>query len=235
MGRSEESYGETPEATCEGAGFYRTSVLRHYDWWVHGVSNALIWRVPTGELTQLYRQNMTACHLEVGVGTGKFLSKALSREWGGELLLVDGSHDCLEWATRRLKRQGIQVASSLQVDLSSPASTMIALEPKFQSAGLNYVLHCLSGQTAKDRAVQFVRRRLCPTGALFGSTLIGTPSTPFLPARWLETRYQNLGIFNNQNDSVESVRQLFDNHFEDVSCRQYGRAVFFRAAIPKAD
>ncbi|MEC7355685.1 MAG: hypothetical protein VYE53_11160, partial [Planctomycetota bacterium] len=79
------------------------------------------------------------------------------------------------------------------------------------------------------------RSRLCPTGALFGSTLIGTPSTPFLPARWLERRYQNLGIFNNQNDSVESVRQLFDNHFEDVSCRQYGRAVFFRAAIPKAD
>ena len=112
MERSEESYGETQEATCEGAGFYRTSVLRHYDWWVHGVSNALIWRVPTGELTQLYRQNMTACHLEVGVGTGKFLSKALSREWGGELLLVDGSHDCLEWATRRLERQGIQVASS---------------------------------------------------------------------------------------------------------------------------
>ena len=235
MGKSEESYGETPEATCGGAGFYRTSVLRHYDWWVHGVSNALIWRVPTGKLTQLYRQNMTVCHLEVGVGTGRFLSKALSREWGGELVLVDGSRDCLKWATRRLERQGVQVASSLQVDLSSSPSTMLEPKPKFQSAGLNYVLHCLPGQTAKDRAVEFVRRRLSTTGVLFGSTLIGRPSTPFLPARWLERRYQSLGIFKNQNDSVEGVRQLLDNHFEDVSCRQYGRAVFFRAAIPKAN
>ena len=81
MEKPEGTYEETREATCEGAGFYRKSVLRHYDWWVHGVSNALIWRVPTEKLTQLYLQNITACHLEVGVGTGKFLFRSLSRDW----------------------------------------------------------------------------------------------------------------------------------------------------------
>jgi hypothetical protein len=49
---------------------YSPFALYVYDWVVLGLSNSLLWRCPTTVLRALYDRNITARHLDVGVGMG---------------------------------------------------------------------------------------------------------------------------------------------------------------------
>jgi hypothetical protein len=50
-------------------------MLSIYDVLVHGLSNRFAWRCPTQRLLDLYRANLSADHLETGVGTGFLLDR----------------------------------------------------------------------------------------------------------------------------------------------------------------
>ncbi|MCW8965760.1 MAG: methyltransferase type 12, partial [Candidatus Pacearchaeota archaeon] len=54
--RSQEIYSKL------GLAFYKVAVL--------GISNQFIWKCPTKTLVNLYNENITQNHLDVGVGTG---------------------------------------------------------------------------------------------------------------------------------------------------------------------
>jgi ubiquinone/menaquinone biosynthesis C-methylase UbiE len=230
---SEDSSGPFQPKYSGGYEIYRKSVLRHYDWLVHGVSNALVWRVPTRKIHRLYQQNLSDSHLEIGVGTGKFLVKHGSKDSNSRLVIADASHDCLEWTSERLQKKQIPLDAIVQVNFGSAQSIEIDLGRRFQSVGLNYVLHCLPGIQAKQRALEFIKFHLMPEGVLFGTTLIGVPPSHYLPARWLEKKYQKLGVFSNQEDSICSIAQLLAEHFDEVSCVPRGRAIFFRTSQPR--
>jgi hypothetical protein len=64
------------EAIAKAHAIYTPSMMSIYDLLVHGVSNHLAWRCTTGKLLDLYRANLSANHLESGVGTGYFLDRA---------------------------------------------------------------------------------------------------------------------------------------------------------------
>jgi ubiquinone/menaquinone biosynthesis C-methylase UbiE len=70
---------------------------------VHGLSNHVAWRCPTRKLLELYRANLSANHLEAGVGTGYFLDRA-GRSDFERLVLLDINRNCLARAERRLAR-----------------------------------------------------------------------------------------------------------------------------------
>jgi hypothetical protein len=59
-----------------GQAVYSPMVLHTYDWLVLGLSNHRLWMCPTQELRRLCDRNVSARHLDVGVGTGYFLDKA---------------------------------------------------------------------------------------------------------------------------------------------------------------
>lgn len=233
MVMSEEHSEPVQSSLGGGYAIYRKSVLRHYDWIVHGFSNPLVWRVPTRKIHQMYRQNLSNWHLEVGVGTGKFLLRHWPQQSGARLVIADASRDCLEWTSERLKRRRISLDSRVQIDFESEQSSEVILGSKFLSIGLNYVLHCLPGTATRQRALKFIRSHLAPDGVLFGSTLMGAPVSHYTPARWLEKKYQKTGIFSNRSDSIDSISDLLAGHFHEVACRPCGRAIFFHASQPR--
>src|SRR3989304_802579 len=95
------SAGPDAVATAKTHAVYTPAMLSIYDLLVHGLSNYVAWRCPTRRLLDLYRANLSANHLEAGVGTGFFIDRTgasrLSR-----LVLIDINRHCLEPAGRRL-------------------------------------------------------------------------------------------------------------------------------------
>jgi hypothetical protein len=86
---------------------------------------------------------------------------------------------------------------------------------KFDSVGLNYLLHCVPGSIESKNAV------------LFGSTLLQGD----VPCNWFAKRlmdvYNKKGIFSNQHDSLDGLKQALDQRFRDVSIEIIGCAALF--------
>src|SRR5438045_284134 len=94
----------TPEDVQAGQAVYSRRLLAFYDWFVLGFSNRFIWKCPTARLLGLYRSNVTANHLEVGVGTGYFLDYCLPANSFPRLVLLDLNQNCLDMAAARVAR-----------------------------------------------------------------------------------------------------------------------------------
>ncbi len=93
------------EHSFAGQAVYTKAVLGIYDFWVHGISNHLIWRCPTRHLRTLYDRHVTSNHMDVGVGTGYFLDRCSFPSSRPRLILVDANRNSLEVAGRRLHRR----------------------------------------------------------------------------------------------------------------------------------
>src|SRR4029077_5767166 len=82
-------------AIAKAHAVYTPAMLPIYDLLVHGLSNHVAWRCPTRRITELYRANLSAIHLEAGVGTGYFLDKTGDAR-ANRLVLLDINRHCLE-------------------------------------------------------------------------------------------------------------------------------------------
>ena len=67
--------GESRRQRSLGAGAYGRLGLHFYDAGVLGLSSLLLWRCPSSRVLAQYQANVSANHLDVGVGTGYFLDK----------------------------------------------------------------------------------------------------------------------------------------------------------------
>lgn len=213
----------TRDAAWYGQAIYTPLTLRVYDAWVLGLSNHLVWRCPTRRLLELYHAHLGAEHLEVGVGTGYLLDHARFPCAEPRLTLLDLNADSLAFTARRLARYG---PTTLQKNLLEP----LGLEPRYQSIGLNYVLHCLPGdEDDKSAVIARLRGALAPGGVLFGSTLLGdgTPRSP--AARALMHVYNELRVFSNRGDTPATLERALARHFQRYTVELVGCAALFVA------
>jgi len=211
-------------AIAKAHAIYTPVMLSLYDVLVHGLSNRLAWRCPTGLLLDLYRGNLSADHLEAGVGTGFFLDRAGPRRFN-RLALVDINRHCLDRAGRRLARFKPALC---QVNLLAP----IELDaPLFASVGLTYVLHCLPGRMSeKLAAVDHLRPLMMEGAVLFGATILGRGIAPNRAATALLNLYNAKGVFNNREDDLASLSDGLRQRFETVEIEREGCVALFRAA-----
>ena len=126
----------------KGSDVYSPFVLRVYDLFVLRFSNRYLWKCPTKELVSLYNRNVSVEHLDIGVGTGYYLSKAHFPISKPQITLVDINKNSLRVASKRISHycQTLVTANILE-DLP--------LEEKYSSASLCYLLHCLSGEIGR--------------------------------------------------------------------------------------
>jgi len=82
----------------KGYAVYTRRTLSFYGRFVHGIANCLIWKCPTDELLDLYREHISTNHLEAGVGTGMLLENTLP-DVDLRLALLDVNRDCLDFAS----------------------------------------------------------------------------------------------------------------------------------------
>jgi SAM-dependent methyltransferase len=207
-----------------GSGIYGAITLRYYDLGVLRLSCRFLWRCPSRVVLDLYRRNVTANHLEAGVGTGYFPDRVAFPAANPRLALLDLSESSLAFAARRLARYEPAV---YRADVLAPLERPI--EP-FDSIGLNFLLHCLPGPISrKAAAFDTLGGLLKPGGAIFGSTLLMKgQGIPRLARIWMRF-YNAAGIFDNAADTIDDLRAELEARFDDVHVERRGALALFRA------
>jgi ubiquinone/menaquinone biosynthesis C-methylase UbiE len=209
-----------------GEAIYTPAVLSVYDVVVHGLSNHILWRCPTSELCALYDRNVSARHLDVGVGTGYFLNRARWPVENPEIMLVDLNANSLAAAADRIARFTPRAA---QANVLEPLPDL----GRFCSVGLCYLLHCLPGAMA-EKAVVFdnIRPLLEPGARVFGASIVQEAAALNAAARRIMDYYNAKGIFSNRADRVSELEAALATRFEDVRVVLKGTVAIFEARAP---
>ena len=207
-----------------GQELYSRAFLRIYDPLILGFYGNVVWRCPTSRLVQHYARHVGHRHLDVGPGTGYFLEHArLARDT--QITLLDPNRDVLAHAARRLAHLH---PWTLQADVLKPLP--VPAGQRFDSAALNYVLHCLPGPPErKAAAVQHVAAVLQPGGVLFGATVLGAagPHTQLSRAvLWFVNRRR---FFDNLGDTEAGLRDMLAESFAQVAIEVVGSVAVFAA------
>lgn len=212
----------TAEQITAGQAIYGKRVLAGYDFVVLGVSNRFIWKCPTRRLLAHYDKYMTANHLDVGVGTGYFLDNCHFASPTPRVALLDMNQNALDCAARRITRYRPEtflrnVLEAISIDAA-----------KFDSVGVNYLLHCLPGSIeSKAMAFDHLKTLMNPDAVLFGSTLLQGGVTRSWFARRLMDVYNRKGIFSNQHDNLDGLTRALTQRFREVSVEAIGSAALF--------
>ena len=205
-----------------GQAIYSKKTLAFYDFVVLGVSNRFLWKCPTRRLVEHYNKHVSNNHLDVGVGTGYFLNHCQFPSSTPRVALMDLNTDALAYTSQRIARYSPEtycrnVLDSISIDAG-----------KFDSIGINYLLHCISGSIeSKSVAFDHLMPLMNPNATLFGSTLLqGGVSRNWFAKRLMRT-YNKRGVFSNQQDDLEGLKQALDKRFIDVSVEVVGCAALF--------
>jgi hypothetical protein len=111
-----------------------------------------------------YNRHVSANHLDVGVGTGYFLDHCRFPSHTPRIALMDLNRNSLDFASRRIARYKPETYIR---NVLEP----IAIDAlRFDSIGVNYLLHCLPG-TMESKSVAFdhLKALMNPGAVLFGS------------------------------------------------------------------
>jgi hypothetical protein len=211
------------DAIARAHAVYTPSALAFYDLVVHGLSNRFAWRCPTSRLVGFYADNLSANHLEAGVGTGLFIDRVGTSF--DRLVLLDINENCLSRASRRLARYRPTVH---QANLLAPIEPGSA---PFDSVGLTYVLHCLPGSMSEKLvAVDYLKPLMAEGAVLFGATILGRGVAANAAARALLDLYNAKGVFNNRADDLEALTEGLRERFARVEIESQGCVALFRAS-----
>lgn len=212
----------TQERVFAGQAVYTKRALGAYDFVVLGISNRFLWKCPTQRLIEHYNSHVSTNHLDVGVGTGYFLDNCRFPSPTPRIALMDLNPNTLEFASERIERYKPEfyrrsVLDPIQIDA-----------PKFDSVGINYLLHCVPG-TIESKAIAFDHLKVLmnPKAVLFGATLLqgGAPRNWF--AKRLMDIYNEKGIFSNAADHLDGLIKELRKRFNDVSVEVVGCAALF--------
>jgi len=212
----------TEEQLAAGHAIYTERFLRTYDFVVLGISTRFIWKCSTQRIVQHYNKHVTANHLDVGVGTGYFLDKCRFPSEAPRIAMLDLNQNTLEFASQRIARY------KPETYLRNVLEPISIDAPKFDSVGLNYVLHCLPG-SIESKAVVFdhLKALINTKGVLFGSTLLQGG----VPRHWLARRlmdlYNKRGIFSNQQDNLDGLERALRQRFRDLAVEVVGCTALF--------
>jgi len=214
----------TQEQVAAGQAVYTPRTLAIYDFAVLGVSNRFLWNCPSARLEAHYNRHLSANHLDVGVGTGYFLDRGRFPAPAPRVALMDLNAAALDCAARRIARyRPEQYRRNVLEPIAFDAE-------RFDSIGLNYLLHCLPG-TIASKAVVFdhLKPLLRPGAVLFGATLLQGG----VPRNWLARRlmatYNRKGIFANQGDDLAGLQRELQRRFSEVTVEPVGCAALFSA------
>ena len=202
---------------------YSKTTLAFYDFWVLGISNRFIWKCPTSGLLALYNRRASSNHLDCGVGTGFYLDRC-SLPANPRVVLVDLNPEPLRRTARRIRRYHPRTY------LRSVLEPLAIEEERFDSIGLNYLLHCLPGDIrAKGVVFDHVAAYLNPGGTLFGSTLLHGGVERGAVAQRLMAFYNRRGIFCNAGDDLAGLRRELAARFQESHVQVAGCAALFWA------
>jgi ubiquinone/menaquinone biosynthesis C-methylase UbiE len=216
--RSDPSY--------KGQAGYNRFMLAIYDPFVLGFMTRRVWKIATSDVVERYRRQMGRRHLDVGPGTGYCIEKAAPPP-GTAITLLDANPKVLAHCSRRLAAMN---PTTVEADVMKP----LAVDARFDSAALNFVLHCLPGpQSHKAVAIRNVAAALEPHGVLFGGSVLGLTEQHTRPARAVLRAFNRQGAFDNRGDTADGLGVILEDSFEDVTVDVVGSTALFTAGRPR--
>lgn len=212
----------TPDEVDAGHAFYTRRVLAVYDKAILGYFSRVAWKCPSRRILEHYNAHVSMNHLDVGVGTGYFLDRCRFASDSPRLALMDLNPNCLEVAGRRLARYAPE---AYRANVLEP---LVTAAPKFDSVGLNYVLHCLPGDIRSKAVVfQHLKAATNPGAVIFGATLLHGGVRRNWLARKVMDRNNAHGIFTNSQDDLEGLRWALSQHVSDPTVEVVGCVAVF--------
>lgn len=212
-------------SNLKGAQIYTPLALKLYDWWVLGISNRYAWRCSTQDvLLNHFVKYLGEKHLDIGVGTGFYLSKASA---ANDIFLMDLNHNSLNSAGERIGSSRITHRIKHDVFEAFPDEH----RNKYDSVSMFYLLHCLPGPfEKKTKAIVNAADALNDKGTLYGATILGHNAGHNAFGKKLMNVYNKKGIFSNESDSAEQIHHCLSNLFEKVEVSTTGVVATFSAS-----
>lgn len=213
-----------------GARFYTRVGLSLYDVGVLGFNNHMVWRCPTRRLLQQYDENVSANHLEAGVGTGWYLDHCRFPAPQPRIGLIDLNPSALAKTRSRLRRFEPE---SHHADLLEPVP---ALTDPFDSLAMCYLLHCLPVEPEqKSQVVPNLRALLNPGAVVFGATILGDAGQHSALGRAMLRGLNSTAVFSNRGDTLETLAAGLEEHLDDLDIELVGAVAVFRGVLKTAD
>lgn len=204
-----------------GHAVYTRRMLLIYNLWVLGFSNACLWRCPTTFLRAEFHKKVSLNHLDVGVGTGYYLEKCLTK-MQRRVGLLDSNSVSLSTAAAKIRAFNPEI---YQGNVLGPLTFDC---DKFDSISMNYLLHRLPGDmVAKSVVFQHLNDYLNEGGVLFGSTILGQGTSPNYFAKQVMDFYNRKGIFDNLSDDLISLETVLNENFSEVKIEMRGCVAIF--------
>lgn len=221
--RSERPPGEAVRA---GQAVYGRALLAVYDIGVLWFSNRFLWRCPSRHMRALYDRHAGARHLDVGVGTGYFLDHCRFPTDAPSITLLDLNPNSLRAAAKRIERYAPRLE---QANVLEP---VVLGDVRFDSVGLNFLLHCLPGTIeAKSAVFRNLKPYVVPGGVVFGSTVLTGGVRHTALSRRVNAFYNRKGIFANEADSLDGLRRVLEQEFDSHELEVRGSVALFTAAV----
>ena len=219
----------TAEQVQAGHAFYTRRSLTIYDAAILGFFSRVAWKCPASRVLEHYDRHVTANHLDVGVGSGYFLDHCRFPDERPRLGLLDVNEPCLEMTMCRVSRYRPEV---YRANVLAP----ITIEArKFDSLGLNYLLHCLPGTLESKGAVfENLASLITPGGVVFGATLLHGDVNWNRLARQVMKRNNARGIFSNVGDDVDGLQRVLETHLVDAAIEVVGCVALFSGRVHDA-
>ena len=207
-----------------GQAVYSKFFLTIYDFLILGIFCRFIWRCPSRFILENYNRNISANHLDVGVGTGYNLEHCTFPADKPRLALMDLNPNCLEVTGRRLERYSPEIYCG---DVFEPFDTGAE---RFDSIALNGLLHCIPG-TMKDKGVVFenAKQVLNPGGIVFGCTILNIGVKKSVAAKMMMQVTNKNKAFSNLQDGLDDLREELAKRYQDVSIDVIGCMALFSA------
>lgn len=205
------------------------SIMSHslYDLGLYRLVTPYFWRCPTERLMDSYLENISANHLEIGVGSGYFLERTLCADFLSRIVLLDLNRNCLRKSAKRLQAFAPTLCHH---NILEPLVAVAGVHEKFSSVAMNYVLHCIPGSFEGNvRIFKHVHDVLHDGGVFFGATLIQKPLRQGFASFLLMRLLNAVGIFHNRQHLIDELRQGLECHFREVDISMVGNAAVFRA------
>ncbi len=217
--------GPTRDKVLAGAAVYTLGWLSEYDEQVLDKICLEVWRCDRAELLAGYDRNIGERHLDLGPGTGFFLDRCRHSSPRPQIALVDLNPAVLAEASERLRRFR---PVTFERDVLSPLELGGA---RFDSAGLNLLLHCLPGGLGhKAKVFDYARAHVVPSGRIFGSTVLAEGVAHSTKAHELLSRLNAMGAFDNQGDSLSALEAELASRFNDYRIIVRGSVAIFEAS-----
>jgi hypothetical protein len=189
-------------------------------------STKYVWNCPPRHIIDFYNRFLSANHLEVGIGNGCLMELCHFPVEKPRLAVSDINENCLAVSAERLARFQPEI---YKFNILEPISLPV---PRFDSIGLNAVLHCLPGTLrTKNVVFEHLKTLLNPGGIILGTTILNQGVKHSLRARLAIRFYYTINVFRNIYDDLTELEFVLKNNFNNYGIETIGSIVFFWGKI----